>query len=1282
MKQGELVKRGFFNNKVVNDQFLEAQREKFKKPQSEFNTEKMLKAIQPRDVVKRKQIKEYLVAKVNECNLAGKKSLAAAYQKWVAQFDVESLEQQINSDFTMDFQKWLLGVGKLEDHQRTPWGRQRVADKECNAYLSVFLDARFEFTNKLQEMLYKAKGLGGLDGIEEYYMFFKYIVRGGWDDQTLFADWLSEWRSWSKIKPDRVPNGDPGLPIEPYLKDETTDRQGFDDIQKAIKKSVTGKGSSLVTAKSSTSEQITKEREIQPNPDPAIAAIGGGQALPAAVIPQPPPPAPPVMQAQAQPQNLPPPPPPPAPITNNITNTTNNTTNNIINTDPITEAIQNLTDAFTASTTATEQRLQTVVGSLQTVVNSLQTNVLPRTVSAPPSSLPPVVQQQTTPTFPPVDTLAAPLATYISTVFQRAISNVQVDLGNNVTIRGVLPEGMKTIYTTISNPYNIVANDIQVGSLNVNVVPQSIQTNDLQVNGLTINPVLGQSTTVNPLVVENQRIGVQAGENVTVDPLTISNQRIGVQGENITIDPIRIDNQRIRTERGQNVTVDPLTIENQSVQTVQGENVKLQDMVVNNQVIQPIAGNVKMGNLKITDMGVKARSRLFNTDRYGPVFNTTVTDNRVQVSATTSTPPETPQPNPSTTTSTPSSASATSDSGQTKLDKFVKVNNKLKANSKIDKKKISSVIQKVADAKLISSSQNSTPELTTASTIDLVSTVADIGNNHPELTSSAIDLVASFNPSLKPLVTVAGDTTLLQNASSTILQSAQATNNVVNNQRIENNALSLNASALQHIASHANTNVPLTHMHDSARDTLNVVNTQRENVLARIPDGATNLRSTIEGQLNTVADLLNTATSSENISDAQGLISTAARIMENVDQQTQAVEADSFENNVVPVAAQLMEDQDHKLSIVRAGLEGDERDRLVAQLPGREILAEAVGIEDALKEEKKEEEKQEKRGRKRRNDVEEEKIQNAVSTFGGEFFKMIAKAKGSRSTNKPTEVAQPSSSSSASMPTPSKRKKTEKGAVVEKKETDERWWIDENQKGSSTPGEKSVNVTFKTGGSSVYQHDSDLEEFQESYFEWYNNREKIEAALKEISDAKHLAQSGNVSTYNELVDKTIKRAQYSLEDIAKKNAASTEVSVEFYRQLAREVVPYITDNNLDEFITSVVKFNLQQYQTSLKNLQTRALTVNQIHNRREKESFVENVIFSADGKFVPTSLHETYLANIETGLQRLVNDLQPSSTSSSSSIKATISPEFLARIKQDVYNSPGNRGTSRMFSLV
>lgn len=118
MKQGELVQRGFFNKKVVNDQFLEAQREKFKKPQSEFDTEKMLKAIQPRDTVKRNQIKQYLVNKVNEFNKDGKKALANAYQKWIAQFDVESLETQINSEFTVDFQKWLLGVGKPEDHQR------------------------------------------------------------------------------------------------------------------------------------------------------------------------------------------------------------------------------------------------------------------------------------------------------------------------------------------------------------------------------------------------------------------------------------------------------------------------------------------------------------------------------------------------------------------------------------------------------------------------------------------------------------------------------------------------------------------------------------------------------------------------------------------------------------------------------------------------------------------------------------------------------------------------------------------------------------------------------------------------------------------------------------------------------------------------------------------------------------------------------------------------------------------------------------------------------------
>lgn len=175
-------------------------------------------------------------------------------------------------------------------NSRTPWGKQRVADKECNAYLSVFLDARFEFTNKLQEMLYKAKGLGGLDGIEEYYMFFKYIVRGGWDKPELFADWLSEWRSWSKLRPDAQSRKDPGLPIDIYKKDTTTDTRDFKKIEGAIAKSVTGEGSSLVDAKSATVEQIEKERAIVPKAvDAEIILVPQVNPLPA---PNTPPPAP------------------------------------------------------------------------------------------------------------------------------------------------------------------------------------------------------------------------------------------------------------------------------------------------------------------------------------------------------------------------------------------------------------------------------------------------------------------------------------------------------------------------------------------------------------------------------------------------------------------------------------------------------------------------------------------------------------------------------------------------------------------------------------------------------------------------------------------------------------------------------------------------------------------------------------------------------------------------------------------------------------------------------
>lgn len=1249
MKQGELVKRGFFNNKVVNEQFLEAQREKFKKPQSEFDTEKMLKSIQPRDTVKRKQIKEYLVTRVDEFNRLGKKSLAAAYQKWIAQFDVESLETQINSDFTVDFQKWLLGVGKPEDHQRTPWGKQRVHDKECNAYLSVFLDARFEFTNKLQEMLYKAKGLGGLEGIEEYYMFFKYIVRGGWDDPKLFADWLSEWRSWAKLKPDGASRGDPGLPIEPYLKDDTTDRTKFENLAKKIEDSVSGKNASLKYDKSSTTKQIEKERELTPNPDPAVAAVaGGGQAMP------PPQALPAQMVAQAAPQNLPPPPPPPAPVVNvqptpvnvaapnvnvaapvvnvpspvvnvpapvvnvaapniNVQPTPVNVNvptpivNNVVNVnlDPVTNAITNLRDTFTASLQVNEQRWQQVAESLQTSVNLLQSNRLPS--FAPPSTIPPIQQQAHS--FPPVDTLAAPLATYLSTVLQRSISNIEVQLPAGTTVRGVLPEGMQTIYTQINNPYQIVSNDISVDRLSVNVVPRNgVLVNDLVLDNLTVQPV--------------------PGENLRMNNMPVS----GV------VQPV-------------------------------ADGISLNNMPVTG-TVQPVANNIKLKTMGITDETAKIRrQRAFNTARYGSPFNVSQVGTSVAVTSETNTPLEnTPAPAPETASSTP--ASASSDDGQTKLDKFTKVGNKLKDKPRVNQKSLAKVIDNLTALKTLKTNPKTSEQQSTASTIELIKSIADVKN--PELSAAAVDLAAAIDPSLTPLIPVAGDPTLLNSVNTTLLESAQATNEVINNQRIEDNALTLNATALQTIASHENTNVPLENMIEAARTTRTMLENQRNAVLGRIPDNLTMLQTTLAAQYDDAVSALERASSAATTRDAQGLISTAARLMENVDQNTQSLQADTFANSVMPVAAEFLEDPEMKLRMVRRGIDGAETDEMLGQID--ENIAVVNDIEKEMKEEK-----QQEKGKKRAREEEEppaltfeQKISSAVSTFSTSYSGIIAKIKG-KATPPPTTPAQiPASSSSASaMPTPKKRK----GASGEATK-------DENQKGASTPGEKSVNVIFKTAETS-YQHDSDLEEFQESYFDWFENKEKIEAAIKEITEAKHKAKAGNVTEYHTLIDTTINKTVNSLMDIVQKNKASEDSTVEFYKSIARQVVPSITDKNLDSFIKNVVTKNIREYQTSLKNLQTKALTIQANPDRREKESFVQTTILSSStNEFLPTSLYQTYLANIETGIYKLVNDLQPTTTSSSSNTQITTNSDFFRKIKQELYSNPKNKGTSRMYSLV
>lgn len=185
---------------------------KFKPPQSDFASEDMLAQIQPRDPVKKKQIREWIKHRIeqvyeetnNQITNAPKgvrqllvKTRDAkinAWKMWDTQVEFAALDEQVNQEFSKEFYGWLRGKGKEEDHQKTPWHRHRINDKEVQNYITSFAEAKIDFIQNLQRLVVKANTTG-LDGIKEYYMYYKYIVKGGWEDASS-AEFLYDWNKY------------------------------------------------------------------------------------------------------------------------------------------------------------------------------------------------------------------------------------------------------------------------------------------------------------------------------------------------------------------------------------------------------------------------------------------------------------------------------------------------------------------------------------------------------------------------------------------------------------------------------------------------------------------------------------------------------------------------------------------------------------------------------------------------------------------------------------------------------------------------------------------------------------------------------------------------------------------------------------------------------------------------------------------------------------------------------------------------------------------------------
>lgn len=192
---------------------LDALVKKFTAPRSELEKEVRLEEITPRDKVKKDSVDRYINTKIRQIldeiksgrvDVSRKTQLEAqlaAYERLRIEDSLGSHSDGVDSNFKLKFYKWLQGQGEPEDIIRTPWGNQKIPDEEVEAYLLSFLTAKLDFTFLLQDLVIKAYYGGGLQGIKEHYLFYKYIVTGGWEMGNLndFMDDYADYFTGTEI---------------------------------------------------------------------------------------------------------------------------------------------------------------------------------------------------------------------------------------------------------------------------------------------------------------------------------------------------------------------------------------------------------------------------------------------------------------------------------------------------------------------------------------------------------------------------------------------------------------------------------------------------------------------------------------------------------------------------------------------------------------------------------------------------------------------------------------------------------------------------------------------------------------------------------------------------------------------------------------------------------------------------------------------------------------------------------------------------------------------------
>jgi hypothetical protein len=202
------MRRGIGNpwrNKLPNPAiYAEALGKKFQAWRTQFSLEQGMDTIAQLPSIKEAEISKWLKEAI--AGAADDPAKRAALETMLMQREFNKMEGAIDGTFYKRFLTWLMGKGQEEDHIRTPWYRQAQALEleEVRELLEAFLWEIHLVENQLLKLVWK-----GPQTLNEYYLYFKYVLQH--QEFVLETDpwFFLEWRQYSKDNVVMDPHGKP-----------------------------------------------------------------------------------------------------------------------------------------------------------------------------------------------------------------------------------------------------------------------------------------------------------------------------------------------------------------------------------------------------------------------------------------------------------------------------------------------------------------------------------------------------------------------------------------------------------------------------------------------------------------------------------------------------------------------------------------------------------------------------------------------------------------------------------------------------------------------------------------------------------------------------------------------------------------------------------------------------------------------------------------------------------------------------------------------------------------